>query len=51
MCASGQRLKPKIRRFEQWLTDAIAADAALEPYRQPTDVREGPNVHERALSR
>jgi len=50
MCASGQRLKPKIRRFEQWLIDEIAADPALKPYRQPTDISKGRQVHERALT-
>ena len=51
MCPTGQRLKPKIRRFEQWLGEQVAADPALKPYRQPGDIKEGPHVHERALAR
>jgi len=51
MCASGQRLKPKIRRFEQWLADEIAADPALRPYRYVADMKEGHLVHDRVVSR
>jgi LysR family glycine cleavage system transcriptional activator len=32
-CASADRLKPKIRRFETWLADQVAADPALKDYR------------------
>lgn len=33
-CNAEHRLKPKIRRFEDWLVKQIAADHALDPYRE-----------------
>jgi LysR family glycine cleavage system transcriptional activator len=51
MCASGQRLKPKIRRFEQWLAEQVEADPALRPYRHAAAIKEGPIVHDRFASR
>jgi LysR family glycine cleavage system transcriptional activator len=33
-CNSEHRMKPKIRRFEDWLVKQIAADHALDPYRE-----------------
>jgi len=32
-CTAENRAKPKIKRFEDWLIKQIAADPALEPYR------------------
>jgi LysR family glycine cleavage system transcriptional activator len=32
-CDAADRLKPKIRRFESWLADQVAADPALKDYR------------------
>ncbi|MGH6854642.1 MAG: transcriptional regulator GcvA [Aestuariivirga sp.] len=32
-CNTEHRLKPKIKRFEDWLVKQIAADPSLEPYR------------------
>lgn len=51
MCATGQRLKPKVRRFEHWLCEQIEADAALRPYRNPPTIEERPPVHDRVASR
>jgi LysR family glycine cleavage system transcriptional activator len=33
-CNSEHRMKPKIKRFEDWLVKQIAADPTLEPYRE-----------------
>lgn len=33
-CNSEHRMKPKIKRFEDWLMKQIAADPTLEPYRE-----------------
>jgi LysR family transcriptional regulator, glycine cleavage system transcriptional activator len=33
-CNGEHRMKPKIKRFEDWLLKQIAADSALEPYRE-----------------
>jgi len=33
-CNAEHRMKPKIKRFEDWLVRQIAADPALEPYRE-----------------
>ena len=33
-CNSENRMKPKIKRFEDWLVKQIAADPTLEPYRE-----------------
>jgi LysR family transcriptional regulator, glycine cleavage system transcriptional activator len=33
-CNSEHRMKPKIKRFEDWLVKQVAADPALEPYRE-----------------
>lgn len=33
-CNAEHRMKPKIRRFEEWLVKQIAADPALEAYRE-----------------
>ncbi len=35
------RLKPKIRRFEDWLIEQVAADPALQAYRPPSAERTG----------
>ena len=32
-CNAEHRMKPKIRRFEDWLVKQVAADPSLEPYR------------------
>jgi LysR family glycine cleavage system transcriptional activator len=32
-CSASHRLKPKIRRFESWLLEQVAADPGLAPYR------------------
>lgn len=50
MCASPKRLKPKIRRFEDWLVGEVEADPALRPYRNPPSHQERLTVHERAAS-
>lgn len=33
VCSSESRLKPKIRRFEEWLVRQVASDPVLAPYR------------------
>lgn len=33
-CNAEHRMKPKIKRFEDWLAKQIAADPSLEPYRE-----------------
>jgi LysR family transcriptional regulator, glycine cleavage system transcriptional activator len=40
-CAASHRLKPKIRRFESWLVEQVAADRDLDPYRLETKERTG----------
>jgi LysR family transcriptional regulator, glycine cleavage system transcriptional activator len=32
-CLASHRLKPKIKRFENWLVEQVAADRDLDPYR------------------
>lgn len=45
VCSSTHRLKPKIRRFEEWLVGQIEADPRLSPYRRPQSVtRTGHNI-------
>lgn len=33
-CEAAHRLKPKIKRFESWLLEQVAADPTLTPYRE-----------------
>ena len=33
-CAAEHRMKPKIRRFEDWLIKQVSADPVLERYRE-----------------
>jgi LysR family glycine cleavage system transcriptional activator len=40
-CEVSHRLKPKIKRFEAWLTEQVAADPNLDPYRIETAERTG----------
>lgn len=40
-CATAHRLKPKIRRFENWLLEQVADDPALSAYRAPLAERTG----------
>ncbi|MDP9137947.1 MAG: LysR substrate-binding domain-containing protein, partial [Pseudomonadota bacterium] len=40
-CATSHRLKPKIRRFENWLLEQVAADPGLSAYRPSAAVRTG----------
>ncbi len=40
-CEASHRLKPKIRRFENWLVEQVAADESLEPYRIEPKERTG----------
>lgn len=40
-CEASHRLKPKIRRFENWLIEQVALDASLDPYRIEQKERTG----------
>ncbi len=40
-CEASHRLKPKIRRFENWLVEQVAADRDLDPYRIEIKERTG----------
>jgi hypothetical protein len=40
-CETSHRLKPKIRRFENWLLEQVAGDPALAAYRAPVMERTG----------
>jgi LysR family glycine cleavage system transcriptional activator len=40
-CETTHRLKPKIKRFENWLLEQVAADRALDAYRLHTEEQTG----------